>query len=97
LAPLALAATAVAAYVIVHKALIHKHTAAPPPIVQTSTLRQTTTHPVSTKAKFYRVRPNDTMSEIAVRTGVPLSTLEALNPNVNPDALHPSERIRLRR
>jgi LysM repeat protein len=98
LAPLALAATAVATYVIVHKAVIHKHTSPPAPIVQTNTLRQTTTaHPASTKAKFYRVRPNDTMSEIAARTGVPLSTLEALNPNVNPDALHPSQRIRLRR
>jgi LysM repeat protein len=37
------------------------------------------------------------MSKIATRTGVSLATLELLNPNVNPDALHPQQRLRLRR
>ena len=95
LAPLALAAVAVVAYVIVHKAVTHTH-ASPPPIVQTTSTRAVTSHHVAPKAKFYVVQPNDTLSRIAARTGVSLGELEALNPNVNPDALHPSQRLRLR-
>lgn len=96
LAPLAIAAVAVAAYLILHSALIHKHTAPPLPVVQSSTTQTTTARPVSSKAKFYVVRPNDTLSRIAARTGVSLSTIERLNPGINPDALHPSQRLRLR-
>lgn len=98
LAPLAIAAVAVAAYVIVHSALAHKHTAAPLTIVQPTTATTTSRagHKVS-KARFYTVRANDTLSEISRRTGVSLSTLEALNPNVRPDSLHPQQRLKLRR
>jgi LysM repeat protein len=96
LAPLAIAAVAAVSYVIVHKALMHKP-AAPVPIVQTSTSTTATTHDVSVKTRFYVVRPDDTLSKIAARTGVSISTLEKLNPTVNPDALHPSQRLRLRR
>jgi LysM repeat protein len=98
LAPLAIAAVAAASYVIVHHALVPKHTSASASVVQsTSTTRSRATHRISGKSKFYFVRPNDTMSKIASRTGVSLSTLEQLNPNVNPDALHPQQRLRLRR
>jgi LysM repeat protein len=98
LAPLAIAAVAAVSYVIVHHALMHKHSAASLSIVQSSTTSQSrTTHHISTKTKFYVVRPNDTMSKIAARTGVSLATLEQLNPNVRPDALHPQQRLRLRR
>ena len=99
LAPLAIAAVAAASYVIIHHALMHKHTSASLSVVQTTTsgARSRTTHRVSTKAKFYVVRPNDTMSKISTRTGVSLATLKLLNPNVNPDALQPQQRLRLRR
>ena len=99
LAPLALAAVAAASYVIVHKALIHKHSPASVPIVQTTpkSSRTGTRHSTSLKTKFYVVKPDDTLSKIAARTGVSISTLESLNPTVNPDALHPSQRLRLRR
>jgi LysM repeat protein len=67
-------------------------------VVVPSAVRPTTAHPVSSnKPKFYIVRPNDTLSKIAARTGVSLSTLEALNQNINPNALHPAQRLRLRR
>ena len=96
LAPLALAAVAAVTYVIVHKAVTHNH-AAPPALVQTTSSHIVTgSHRVVTKARFYVVQPNDTLSKIAARTGVALSTIEALNPNVNPDALHPAQRLRLR-
>ena len=101
LAPLAIAAVATVAYLIVHKTLIHKHTPAPTPVVQTTSsgtgTGTGTTHRVSRAAKFYVVQPNDTLSKIAARTGVSISTLENLNPGVNPNALHPSQRLRLRR
>ncbi|MFZ0376697.1 MAG: LysM domain-containing protein [Solirubrobacteraceae bacterium] len=97
LAPLAIAAVAAAAYLIVHKALVHEHAPAPTPIVQTSSTSTASTHAVSLKTKFYVVQPNDTLSKIAAHTGVSVATLEALNPGVNPNALHPSQRLRLRR
>jgi LysM repeat protein len=97
LAPLAIAAVAAAAYLIVHRALEHKHTPAPTPIVQTSSKTTSTTHVVSLKSKFYLVRPNDTLSKIAAETGVSIATIEALNPRVNPNALHPSQKLLLRR
>jgi LysM repeat protein len=99
LAPLAIAAVAVASYTIVHRALMHKHTSASLSIVQTTTTDTGTRtgHKVSSKAKFYFVKPNDTLSRIAAKTGVSLSALESLNPNVTPDSLHPQQRLRLRR
>jgi LysM repeat protein len=97
LAPLAIAGVAVVAYLIVHKALIHKHTPAPAAVVQTTHTSTSTNHPVALKTKFYVVQPNDTLSKIAAHTGVSVATLESLNPGVNPNALHPSQRLRLRR
>ena len=97
LAPLALAAAATATYLIVHSAVEHKHASPPAPIVQTtSSHARSGGHAAAAKAKFYVVQPNDTLSKIATRTGVSLSTLEALNPSINPDALHPTQRLRLR-
>lgn len=98
LAPLAIAAVAVASYTIVHRALMHKHKSASLSIVQSATTPTTTrTGHKGSKAKFYVVKPNDTLSRIAAKTGVSLSTLESLNPNVTPDSLHPQQRLRLRR
>jgi LysM repeat protein len=89
---------AAASYVIIHHALMHKHASGSLSIVQSATSSHTTTtHRISTKSKFYFVRPNDTMSKIAARTGVSLATLKLLNPHVNPDALQPQQRLRLRR
>jgi LysM repeat protein len=98
LAPLAIAAVAAAAYLIVHHALIHKHTStASVPALQTTTSSSATTHSASLATKFYVVQPNDTLSKIAARTGVSVSAIENLNPGVNPTALRPSQRLRLRR
>lgn len=97
MAPLAIAAVAAATYVIVHRAVADKHTTASLSIVQSTTTSTPTSHRASKKAKFYFVRPDDTLSKIASRTGVSLSTLETLNPKVSPDSLHPQQRLRLRR
>jgi LysM repeat protein len=97
LAPLALAATIVVTYTIVHRGFLAKHSTT----TTTSAVQQQLTGlhraPTKTKAKFYVVRPNDTLSEISARTGVAMSVLESLNPAINPNALQPSEKLRLRR
>jgi LysM repeat protein len=96
-APLAIAAVAFASYTIVHHAIIHKHATASLSITQTSTVStRRTTHRGSQRAKFYRVRANDTLSKIAATTGVSLATLQRLNPHINPQALQPGTPIRLR-
>jgi Tfp pilus assembly protein FimV len=43
------------------------------------------------------VRSGDTLSAISSRTGVALETLQALNPNVDPQALQTGQRLKLTR
>ena len=44
----------------------------------------------------YRVvRPGDTLSQIAVKTGLSIAQLEAFNPEVDPNALVPGQRLNL--
>jgi LysM repeat protein len=97
LAPIALAATITGTYLIVHNGLTHKSSTAsshvtrqPPPAAKH---RRTVD-----KAKFYVVKPGDTLSSIAQKTGVSVGTLESLNPKVvNPNSLQTAQRLRLRR
>ena len=97
-APIAIAAVAVASYAIVHRAVAGKHSTASLSIVSTTSADSTrNTHKESKKAKFYRVQANDTLSKISAKTGVSLTTLERLNPQVNPQALQPGKPLRLRR
>ena len=46
--------------------------------------------------KNYKVRSGDTLSAIAARTGVPMSRIEELNPEVDPQALIEGQELRLR-
>jgi len=100
IAPLALAAAVIATYLIVHHALANKHSSSSTATVHTTGTTLTNHgHSASraSTAKFYVVKPGDSLSEIATKTGVAVGTIEALNPNVNPIALQPSQRLRLRR
>jgi LysM repeat protein len=87
LAPIALVATIAGAYVIVH------HNATQHPSASS------THHPGSRRPrrKFYVVRPGDNLTSIATRTHVALTTLEDLNPTLDPNSLQAGQRIRLRR
>lgn len=99
LAPIALAATIAAIYVLVHRELGTSRSH--------STASQTQGHVVVHHAHpsaprpaapaTYVIRAGDNLSTIAQRTHVPLSTLEALNPGVNPSALQTGQRLRLRK
>jgi LysM repeat protein len=44
----------------------------------------------------YRVKPGDTPSSIAEKTGVPLEEILRLNPDLDPQTLAPGQRIKLR-
>jgi LysM repeat protein len=47
--------------------------------------------------RFYRVRRGDTLSRIALRTGIGVAAIETLNPRLDPHALRPGQRVKLRR
>ena len=97
--PLALAATVTATYLIVHHAIGNKHSSATSAtVLTTSTVvhRHGSSGSAASKAKFYVVKPGDSLSSIADKTGVPMSTIERLNPHLNVNALQPSQRLRLR-
>ena len=99
MAPVALVAISVVIALIVRSQLHHVHHAT------RSTPQQTTGQLVhrgrvghkTHKPKFYIVRSGDTLSAISVKTGVPIATLQVLNPNLDPNALQTGQRIRLRR
>jgi Tfp pilus assembly protein FimV len=52
------------------------------------------THAVTTR--YYRVRPGDTLTAVAAKTGTSVARLLHLNPKLQPTALFIGERIRLR-
>jgi LysM repeat protein len=98
LAPLALVAVAVALWMVVH----HSSDSGSSGSGTSATEQQATATPAATKKKkpkkprFYTVKPGDTPSGIAEKTGVPLTTLEQLNPSMDPQALSPGTRLKLR-
>jgi LysM repeat protein len=85
LAPMALVAIVLVVVVVVGSSNAGKRAAAPAPT------------PVHHRHhRFYRVRRGDTLSRVAVRAGIPVTQLEALNPRLDPHALRPGQRIKLR-
>jgi LysM repeat protein len=101
LAPLALILTMAGVYLLVHRQVLARHTAAAT-VTRSFVSRTTSTvikaTPVKTtpKPSVYVVRAGDTMSAIADKAGISLSDLESLNPNANPNALQTGQRLRLR-
>lgn len=95
LAPIALIATIAGTYLIVHHATVSPGSSADALHATAAghRLRITTQRaPV-----FYSVRQGDNLSAIAARTHVSLTTLETLNPSLDPNSLQTGQRIRLRR
>lgn len=54
-----------------------------------------TTTPATGRKKFYRVRSGDTLESIAAKFNTTVDDLLTLNPNVDPLALSPRQRIRV--
>jgi LysM repeat protein len=95
LAPLALVATIAGTYLIVHAGL-KKHSSATSS-QSAAAARAGRAHRKFARAKFYIVQPGDSLTSIAVKTGIPVTTLEALNSNIDPNSLQTAQRLRLRR
>jgi len=96
LAPLALAASITGTYLVVHSTLSAKSSRAPHAATTSQRDRGAKSRQRSTARKFYTVQAGDSLSTISVKTGVPVATLESLNPNVDPGALQAGQLLRLR-
>jgi len=57
----------------------------------------TSTGPQSGGRRFYRVQAGDTLESIAAQFQTDVDVLLELNPNIDPLALSPGQRIRVRR
>ncbi len=63
----------------------------------TSTAKGTTTaHTKTTAAQYYTVQSGDTYGSISAKTGVPVSQLQSLNPDVSPNSLQVGQRVRVK-
>jgi LysM repeat protein len=91
--PIAIAAVAIAAYLIVHANLHTKSSTA----TNSSLVTTTTSQTHAPRRKFYTVQQGDNLSAIAAKTGVSVGSIETLNPTVDPNALQPGQVLRLRR
>jgi LysM repeat protein len=92
LAPIALAATIAGTYLIVHEGLTAKSTTS-----HQSGRTHRHAHGKYARTRFYVIQGGDSMTSIAHKTGVSLTTLESLNPSVDPNTLQTGQRLRLRR
>lgn len=52
--------------------------------------------PAKPKKKVYKVKEGDTLTGIAASNGVPVATIERLNPDLDPQALIPGQKLQLR-
>jgi LysM repeat protein len=98
LAPLALVTCAVAVYAVVDNTMNDDSSSQGTTTTQSTTRTKTTSTSSKRKRKrTYIVKSGDTLSAISVKTGVPLSTLEQLNPKLDSDTLHTGQKVRLAR
>jgi LysM repeat protein len=63
---------------------------------QTSTERTTETQPGRPQRRRYTIKAGDTLGGISEKTGVSVEELQALNPELDPQALVAGQRIKLR-
>jgi LysM repeat protein len=105
LAPLALVACAVAVYTVVNATLLSSDE----PATSASTSKSGTTAKSSTvsersksgkrrttrRRRTYTVKSGDTLSSIAVKTGVSLERIQQLNPKLDSNSLQTGQRVKL--
>lgn len=95
LALLALLAAAFAVYLVVQSGSSGESSSSASTTAPATRTTTTTKQHRATK-RTYTVRPGDTLSGIAERTGVPLTRLEQLNPDVDVNTLNAGQRLKLR-
>jgi LysM repeat protein len=96
-APLALVACAVAVLVIVNGSSHSGGSKSTTTSTGSSTTATTTTTTQGAKKprRFYTVKPGDVLSEISIKTGVPLERIQQLNPDVDAQSLHAGQKLKL--
>jgi LysM repeat protein len=92
LAPLALVAAAIAVYVVASGSSGGGGGDASP---SSTPIQTASPKPRAPTRRAYVVQPGDVLSQIAVKTGVPLAEIQRLNPTVEAQSLHAGQRIRL--
>lgn len=92
-APIALVAVIAGTYFIVEHGLATKTTTSRSHVIAHLTHSQRK----YVRKKFYVVQAGDSLTVVASKTGVAVGTIESLNPNADPNALQPGQRLRLRR
>jgi LysM repeat protein len=97
LAPLALVAFVVALVMIIQAAGNDQSGEEPATNSSKPAATSTATPKTKRKRKVYVVKPGDTPSGIAEKTGVSLEQLEIANPDLDPQLLAPGQRIKLPR
>jgi LysM repeat protein len=94
-APLALVACAVAVLVIVNSGGSSGGSATSERTTTGSSTTTTTTRATKHHKRTYIVKDGDVLSQIAIKTGVPLATIQQLNPTVDAQSLHAGQKIKL--
>jgi LysM repeat protein len=97
LAPVALVTCAVAVYAVVDNTLLKDDPSSNGNETTQRSTPTTTTRKSSTtkRRRSYTVKSGDTLSAIAVKTGVSLDKIERLNPKLDADTLHAGQKVRL--
>ena len=103
-APAAFLLAATIAIVLIRSGVEAGDPSRPATTVATSTPRKhvattATTTPTTTASavkRFWTVQAGDTFGVISSKSGVPVATIEQLNPNVHSTSLHIGEKIRLK-
>jgi LysM repeat protein len=101
LAPLALLAVVGALYLIVSPKSSDGGDAGAPAVTEQPAKKQSAKKSGASarkkkRPKTYTVQPGDTPSGIADQAGISLSKLEELNPSLDPQALAPGTKLKLR-
>lgn len=105
LAPVAIVAFGVALFVIVSSSKGGGNGGTPSPSAQEKAAdlgttgkkpRRTNTSDGQLPKRTYVVKQDDTLGSIAAKTGIPVAKLLELNPGLDPQALSPKQRIKLR-
>jgi LysM repeat protein len=94
-APLALVACAIAILVIVNGSSDSDGSKPSKTATTTSTTTTTPKQGAKKPRRRYVVKPGDVLSQISIKTGVPLDTLQRLNPGVDAQSLRVGQKLKL--
>lgn len=98
LAPLAIVAFVIAFLVVLSNSNVTSDSGGgnSPPVTTPTGSATTRTTPKFAHRRTYTVRTGDTLGAIAIKTGVSVTSLEDLNPGLDPQGLVAGQKLKLR-